>query len=112
MSSHISNIRPKFDQVLVDIADYALDHKIGSAAAYDTARLCLMDTLGCGLEALSYTRVLERGFALVSDPAGHSLTSASAISPGARLRIRLADGEVKATADGGKPGTRQGTLQL
>ncbi len=65
-----------------------------------------------GLEALSYTRVLERGFALVSDPAGHPLTSAAAIAPGARVRIRLADGEVKATADGGKPGTRQGLLAL
>jgi 2-methylcitrate dehydratase len=54
MSSHISNVRPKFDQVLVDIADYALKHEIKSAEAYNTARLCLMDTLGCGFEALSY----------------------------------------------------------
>src|SRR5512140_275462 len=54
MSSHISNVRPKPDQVLVDIADYALSYKIKSAEAYDTARLCLMDTLGCGLEALEY----------------------------------------------------------
>ena len=34
-----------------------------------------------GLEALSYTRVLERGFALVSDAAGHPITAASAIKP-------------------------------
>jgi 2-methylcitrate dehydratase len=54
MSSHISNVRPKPDQVLVDIADYASKFKIKSAEAYDTARLCLMDTLGCGLEALPY----------------------------------------------------------
>jgi 2-methylcitrate dehydratase len=54
MSSHISNVRPKPDQVLVDIADYVSKYKIKSAEAYDTARLCLMDTLGCGLEALSY----------------------------------------------------------
>jgi len=54
MSSHISNRRPKPDQVLVDIADYAAKFKIKSAEAYDTARLCLMDTLGCGLEALEY----------------------------------------------------------
>ena len=71
-----------------------------------------LDGAASGLEALSYTRVLERGFALVSDAAGHPLTSAQAIQPGARLRLRLADGEVKATADGGKPGTRQGMLQL
>src|SRR5512141_2944667 len=54
MSSHISNVRPKPDQVLADIADYASKYKIKSAEAYDTARLCLMDTLGCGLEALEY----------------------------------------------------------
>src|SRR5450756_777112 len=54
MSSHISNVRPKPDQVLVDIADYASKFKIKSAEAYDTERLCLMDTLGCGLEALEY----------------------------------------------------------
>ncbi len=54
MSSHISNVRPDPDQVLVDIADYVCDYEIKSAEAYDTARYCLMDTLGCGLEALSY----------------------------------------------------------
>jgi 2-methylcitrate dehydratase len=54
MSFHISNVRPKPDQVLVDIADYASKFKIKGAEAYDTARLCLMDTLGCGLEALEY----------------------------------------------------------
>ena len=54
MSSHISNVRPKPDKVLADIADYALGYRITSADAYDTARLCLIDTLGCGLEALSY----------------------------------------------------------
>ena len=54
MSSHLSNVRPKPDQVLVDIADYASKFKIKNAEAYDTARLCLMDTLGCGLEALEY----------------------------------------------------------
>lgn len=54
MSSHISNVRPKTDQVIQDIADYALSYSIKSGEAYNTARLCLMDTLGCGLEALSY----------------------------------------------------------
>ena len=54
MLSHISNVRPDPDQVLVDIADYVLNYKIESTEAYDTARNCLMDTLGCGLEALSY----------------------------------------------------------
>src|SRR5438309_9943569 len=54
MSAHISNVRPEPDKVLVDIAEYVLSYKINSTEAYNTARLCLMDTLGCGLEALSY----------------------------------------------------------
>jgi len=54
MSSAISNNRPKPDQVITDIADYALKFSVKNAEAYNTARLCLMDTLGCGFEALSY----------------------------------------------------------
>jgi 2-methylcitrate dehydratase len=54
MSAHISNVRPKPDKVLVDIADYVAKYAIRSKEAYNTARLCLMDTLGCGFEALSY----------------------------------------------------------
>lgn len=54
MASHISNVRPAPDQVLVDIADYVLSKKIDSELAYSTARNCLIDTLGCGLEALEY----------------------------------------------------------
>src|SRR5574338_389257 len=54
MASHISNIRPEPDRVLVDIADYVIGHAIESQEALDTARNCLIDTLGCGLEALSY----------------------------------------------------------
>ncbi len=54
MSAHISNVRPKPDKVLVDIVDYVTKYKIKSKEAYDTARYCLMDTLGCGFEALEY----------------------------------------------------------
>jgi 2-methylcitrate dehydratase len=54
MTSAISNMRPAPDKVLVDIADYVMDYQITSEEALDTARYCLMDTLGCGLEALSY----------------------------------------------------------
>ncbi len=54
MSAPISNVRPDPDQVLVDIADYVIDYQIDSTLAYSTARNCLIDTLGCGLEALEY----------------------------------------------------------
>ena len=61
MSSHVPNIRPQPDQVLVDIADYVANREIQSSVAYDTARNCLMDSLGCAMEALAYpacTRLL------------------------------------------------------
>ena len=54
MSAHISNVRPRPDRVLKLIADYATKYTVKSAQAYDTARYCLMDTLGCGFEALEY----------------------------------------------------------
>ena len=54
MSAAISNVRPKPDQVLVDIADYVANYKIKGKEAYATARYCLIDTLGCGFEALEY----------------------------------------------------------
>ncbi len=54
MSAHISNVRPKPDKVLSDIANYVTRTRIDSKQAYETARYCLMDTLGCGLEALEY----------------------------------------------------------
>jgi 2-methylcitrate dehydratase len=54
LSSVISNIRPPFDQVLVDIVDYIREYKITSSLAYETARYCLLDTLGCGLRALDF----------------------------------------------------------
>ena len=47
--------RPPPDPLLQQVADYALDPgRASGALALDTARLCLMDTLGCGFLALRY----------------------------------------------------------
>jgi 2-methylcitrate dehydratase len=54
VSAFISNERPNPDKVLVDIVDYVMSYEIRSDLAYETARNCLIDTLGCGLEALEY----------------------------------------------------------
>ncbi len=55
MSANVDmNNRPEYDQVIQDIADYVLNYKIDSQEAMDTARNCLMDTLGCGLLALRF----------------------------------------------------------
>lgn len=55
MHSYVEdNVKPAYDVVISDIADYVLNTTIDSATAYDTARLCLMDTLGCGMLALNF----------------------------------------------------------
>ena len=46
--------RPDYDQEVQDVADYVLNFNIQSTDAWNTARLCLMDTLGCGLLALKF----------------------------------------------------------
>ncbi|MDX5433413.1 MAG: 2-methylcitrate dehydratase, partial [Halomonas sp.] len=48
------NVRPDYDPELQKIADYVLDYRIESDEALDTARNCLIDTLGCGLLALRF----------------------------------------------------------
>ena len=54
MSLSTNTERPAPDQVLIDIADYVFHHEVQSDLAFSTARLCLIDTLGCSLEALEY----------------------------------------------------------
>jgi exodeoxyribonuclease VII large subunit len=58
---------------------------------------------GCGrhLDAVSYTSVLDRGYALVSNARGRPLTRAAEIAKGSRLSLRFADGTIGARADGG-----------
>lgn len=55
------NLRPPPDRLLVEIANYVANTAIPSVEAYTTARLCLMDALGCAVAALAYpacTRLL------------------------------------------------------
>jgi 2-methylcitrate dehydratase len=55
MSSNVDvNNRPDYDHVIQDIADYVLNYNVTSEEALDTARNCLIDTLGCGLLALRF----------------------------------------------------------
>ena len=70
-----------------------------------------LDGLAARLESVSYMKVLERGFVLVTDGRGAALASAAAVKPAASLRLRFADGEVRATAQG-KTEARQASLLL
>jgi 2-methylcitrate dehydratase len=54
MTDPTSAVRPEPDQLLIDIAEYCLSGAIDSTEAYDTARLCLMDSLGCAMLALNF----------------------------------------------------------
>ena len=48
--------RQEADQVLVDIANYVVDYNIESNEAFNTARNCLIDSIGCGLLALKFSQ--------------------------------------------------------
>lgn len=55
MSTNVDiNERPAPDALLVEIAQYVSNTEIESSEAYNTARNCLMDTIGCGLLALRF----------------------------------------------------------
>ncbi|MCT8164295.1 MULTISPECIES: 2-methylcitrate dehydratase [unclassified Pseudomonas] len=55
MSANVDlNDRPDYDRLLQTLADYALDYRVESPEALDTARNCLMDSLGCALLALRF----------------------------------------------------------
>jgi len=53
-----------------------------------------LDGLGLRLQLLDPRLVLQRGYALLIDEAGHPVTSAGQVRPGQALRGVLADGEV------------------
>lgn len=71
-----------------------------------------LEGLAARLKSVSYENVLARGYVLVSDAAGHPITTATAVKPGADLRLRFSDGEIRAIAAGGKAPSRQGSLAL
>ena len=77
------NIRPDYDQVLQDIADYVLDYRAASAEALTTARHCLMDTLGCGLLALRFPECTKHLGPLVEG----TVVPHGARVPGTSLRL-------------------------
>jgi 2-methylcitrate dehydratase len=54
MTANPTNVRPAPDQVIADIAAYVDRYQVRSALAFETAHYCLIDSLGCGFEALAY----------------------------------------------------------
>jgi 2-methylcitrate dehydratase len=83
MSSSPSTARTSADRVLTDIADYVLGADIQSDLAYETARYCLLDTLGCGLEALEYPACTK----LLGPVVPGTVVPNGARVPGTRLQL-------------------------
>ena len=84
MSANVDlNNRPDYDRVLQDIADYVLGYKVESQEALDTARNCLMDTLGCGLLALRFPECTKHLGPLVEG----TVVPFGARVPGTRYRL-------------------------
>ena len=101
----VGAIHTRANRVLGRVSDAPLRAGLREARAR-------LDGTAARLESVSPLAVLARGYVLVSDTSGHPVTSATAVKPGARLGLRFADGEVKATADGGRKPDRQGSLPL
>ena len=87
MSHHdlTSAVRPEPDALLQQIADYTLaTDRITSEEALETARLCLMDSLGCGLLALNYPACVKLLGPVVP---GATLPGRGARIPGTSLEL-------------------------
>ncbi|ATJ81887.1 2-methylcitrate dehydratase [Halomonas beimenensis] len=78
-----ANVRPDYDDELQKIADYVLHYRIDSEEAFETARHCLMDTLGCGLLALRFPECTKHLGPLVE---GTQVPHGSRV-PGTALRL-------------------------
>ncbi|ALF58822.1 bifunctional 2-methylcitrate dehydratase/aconitate hydratase [Psychrobacter urativorans] len=83
-----SNVRPEYDIEIQKIADYVLTYSIdndspNSADAWNTARYCLMDTIGCGLLALRFPECTKHLGAECAD----QITPNGARVPGTAYRL-------------------------
>ena len=67
--------------------------------------------LGPRLESASPMALLQRGYVLVTTPAGHPIISAAAVKPGGKLRLHFGDGDVDAVAQGSAGRSRATTAQ-
>ncbi len=90
--------RPPFDDLLVQITDYVAGARIEGHEAHQTARYCLMDTLGCALLALrdpACTKLLGPVVPGTIVPQGSRV-------PGTKLAISMTPGWLR---NGGTPPT-------
>ena len=90
----LTTLRGQADRVIGRVSEAPLRASVREARAH-------LSGIGPRLEAASPLALLQRGYVLVSNPAGQPITSAAAVKPGGRLRLQFGDGEVDAVAQGG-----------
>ena len=87
MSSFVKSSQP-YDQEIQEIVDYALSYSVSSDLAYKTAWYCLLDTIGCGLEALEYPACTK----LLGTLAPGTTTKNGVRVPGTNLELDVVQG--------------------
>ncbi|MEA2732357.1 MAG: exodeoxyribonuclease large subunit [Acetobacteraceae bacterium] len=100
----LATIRGTADRVAGRLSDAPLRASLREARAH-------LAGLGPRLEVASPLAQLQRGYVLVTTPAGQPVTSAASVKPGGRLRLHFGDGQIDAVAQGGTARSRPATAQ-
>jgi exodeoxyribonuclease VII large subunit len=87
-------LRGRADRVMGRVTEAPLRSSMREARAH-------LAGLGPRLEAASPMALLQRGYVLVTNPAGKPVTTAASVNPGGKLRLHFGDGDVEAVAQGG-----------
>ena len=80
------NEKTEYEPIIQAIANYALNYRVNNQEALNTARLCLMDSLGCAMLALDFpecTKLLGPMFDETSHD-GHQASPTAATAEVAR----------------------------
>jgi exodeoxyribonuclease VII large subunit len=100
----LTMLRGRAERVTGRVSDAPLRAALREARAH-------LAGLGPRLDAASPMALLQRGYVLVTNPAGQPVTSAASVKPGGRLRLHFGDGEVDAVAQGGTSRGRSAPAQ-
>ena len=100
----LTMLRGKADRVMGRVSDAPLRSSLREARAH-------LAGIGPRLEAASPMALLQRGYVLVTTPAGQPVTTAASVKSGGKLRLHFGDGEIDAVAQGGIGRTRAKTVQ-
>jgi exodeoxyribonuclease VII large subunit len=105
----LAALRGRADRVTGRLSEAPLRASLREARAH-------LAGLGPRLEAASPLALLQRGYVLVTNPAGQPVTKAASVKPGGKLRLHFGDGQVDAVAQGGtgrgRPPPGQDALDL